>query len=319
VTRGARILRSVTFDPGRVPTGHYRFGVAIVLALGAALLFAVASVLQQRAASEAPEGTSMRIGLMLHLLRRPLWLAGYAADWGGFGLQALALGVGSLLVVQPLLVTGLLFALPIGAAWAGRRLSRSDWIAAVVLTLGLAAFLLEGSPTGGIDQAAVGPWLVCGAVAGVLIGASVLSGLRTSGTTRAVFLAFATGLCYGVTAALTKTTMSLLSDGLGAAVTSWEPYALTLLASLGMVINQSAFQAGALSASLPTLTIVEPIAAAVIGVTLMEERIQASTPLEWAAITLSVVAMAYGVIVLARRAAASEVTTPTPVVPAPTV
>ncbi len=259
----------------------------------------------------------MRIGLMLHLLRRPMWLAGYAADWGGFGLQAIALGVGSLLVVQPVLVTGLLFALPIGAAWAGRRLSRSDWVAAIVLTAGLAAFLLEGSPTGGADRADIGPWLVCGAVAGPLLGASVVAALRTSGTARAVLLAFATGLCYGMTAALTKTTVSLLSDGLGPAATSWEPYVLAALASLGMIINQSAFQAGALSASLPTLSIVEPIAAVVIGVTLLDERIQASTPLEWVVIAASVAAMTYSVIVLARSAAAAEVTPPVPMVPAP--
>ena len=61
----------------------------------------------------------MRPSLLLRLVRRPMWLAGTAADWSGFGLQALALGMGSILVVQPLLCTGLLFALPIGAAWRG--------------------------------------------------------------------------------------------------------------------------------------------------------------------------------------------------------
>src|SRR2546421_10848278 len=123
--------------------------MAIAFALGAALLFAVASVLQQRAASEAPGKETLRPGLMWYLVRRPMWLLGYVADWGGFGLQALALGNGSLLVVQPLLVTGLLFSLPFAARWSGRRLGRDDWIAAIALCAGLAAFLSVGDPTGG--------------------------------------------------------------------------------------------------------------------------------------------------------------------------
>ena len=63
----------------------------------------------------------MRPGLLWRLIQRPMWLLGTLADWSGFGLQAIALGLGSLIVVQPLLCTGLLFALPLGAAWQGRR------------------------------------------------------------------------------------------------------------------------------------------------------------------------------------------------------
>lgn len=118
--------------------------MAILFALLSALAYAAASVLQQRVAREVPEEHALRLGLLWRLIRRPMWLAGTAADWLGFGFQTAALGLGTLLLVQPLLCTGLLFALPLAAAWARRRLSRNDWFAAVALTAGLAVFLRVG-------------------------------------------------------------------------------------------------------------------------------------------------------------------------------
>src|SRR4029077_10991795 len=104
--------------------------MAVVLALLSALAYAGASVLQQRAAREVPEELALRPGLLGRLIRRPMWLAGTASDWAGVGVQGAALGLGSILVVQPLLSTGLLFALPLSAAWNGRRLGARDWAAA---------------------------------------------------------------------------------------------------------------------------------------------------------------------------------------------
>ena len=118
---------------------------AVLLALGAALGYAAASVLQQREA-EADTGSDQggAVGggfrLVLRLARRPIWLAGLGADGVGYVFQALALGVGELLVVQPVLTSGILFALPAGAWWAGRRLSRADFAWACVLAAGLTAW-----------------------------------------------------------------------------------------------------------------------------------------------------------------------------------
>ncbi len=275
----------------------------IAFALGAAMLFAVASVLQQRAASEAPGAEKLHPGLMWHLVRRPMWLLGYAADWAAYGLQAIALGLGSLLVVQPLLVTGLLFSLPFAARWSGRRLGPHDWIAAIALCAGLAAFLLIGNPTGGRDRAPFVDWAVAGGfVAGIGV-AAVATALRYRGAVRATLLALATGVAYGLTAGLTKTSVSLLGDGIGTFLTHWEPYALVVFASVGMWLNQEAFQSGELRASLPALDVGEQIVAAVIGVTVLKEQIQAHGILDWFLIAVALAAMAYGVIVLAIRAA----------------
>lgn len=280
--------------------------MAVVLALGAAFLNAVASVLQQREAESLPDEHSLRLRLMFELLRRPVWLAGYAADWCAFGLQAAALGVGSLIVVQPLIVAGLLFALPIAAAWSGRPITRVDMLWALVLTGSLAVFLLVGSPTGGIDQASNTGWFICAAVLVPFVLLLLIAGIRAHGAIRAVMFGLVTGVLYGVTAALTKTSVHLLEDGLGTLLTNWEPYALAAAGSVAMLVNQSAFQAGSLTASLPTLTIAEPLVAAVIGVTLMHEELGASGAGAGVVIAAAVVGMAVAAFALARRAARLE-------------
>jgi len=145
--------------------------VAIALALGAALLFALGTVLQQKAGLEEPgamEGSSS--GLLLRMARKPVWLAGIAADALGFVGQAVALTIGRLAVVQPLLATSMVFALPLGHRLTNQRVSRGDIGAAVLVTLSLIAFLTIANPTGGRDDAPVGEWLVLGAViAGICI------------------------------------------------------------------------------------------------------------------------------------------------------
>ncbi len=113
--------------------------------------------MQQRAASEVPDEESLGLGLVTRLVRQPIWLIGTGADTLGYVAQAVALALASLVLVQPLLATSLLFALPLGAWWAKRRLRRSDAAWALALTVGLAVFLIAGEPTDGVDRADVGP------------------------------------------------------------------------------------------------------------------------------------------------------------------
>ena len=144
---------------------------AVLLALGAALAYAAASVLQQREAEadtggEGGGAVGGGIRLVVRLARKPIWLAGLGADALGYGLQAAALGVGELLVVQPVLTSGILFALPVSAWWSGRRLGRTDFAWACTLAVGLTVFLLLAGTDGGLDRASTEAWLVCGAIAG---------------------------------------------------------------------------------------------------------------------------------------------------------
>ncbi|NMH82214.1 DMT family transporter [Pseudonocardia xinjiangensis] len=276
--------------------------LAAGLALLASALFAVSTVAQQRSAATVPDDSARGLGLIRVLVHRPAWWAGIVGDGGGYLLQAAALGFGSLLLVQPLLVTTLLFALPLGAAWAGRRLARSDWVWAVLLAVSLAVFVVAGNPTAGVDRAAWGDWLPTGAGLAGLFVVCVVAAARSRGATRAMLLAAATALCYGVAAALTKGVVGQLDEGLLAVLTSWETYALVVVSVAGTLLQQSAFQAGELGASLPTMIVGEPVVAVVIGTVVLQEQLR-SDGAEWALIVVLVAVMVAATTALARSSA----------------
>ncbi len=274
----------------------------MLVALGSALMYALASVLQQRSAAAQPAEQALRLSLLARLLRTRMWLLGLGCDVTGYILQFVALGHGPIVVVQPLLVCGLLFALPLGAAWAGRRLRRRDWVAAFLVCSGLAVFLLVASPQPGHNNVAPIVWIaLLGSAAGITLALVVASGGRPAWQ-RAVLLSGGAGVIYGVTAALTKTSSHLLDGGIVHLLAHWQPYALLVAGLAGMVISQSAFQAGSLDASLPTMSVVDPIVSIVIGALAFGETIAAGA----GEVTLEVIAlmaMSTGVILLARSAA----------------
>ena len=277
-------------------------GLAAALALLAAVLFAVASAVQQRSAADVPDTEARGVQLLLALARRPRWWAGTLSDTAGFAAQAAALGLGSLLLVQPLLVTTLLVALPLGARMSGRRLRRSDWVWSALLVLALALFAVVGEPTAGVDRAGWRPWLPAWVVLGLLVGGCLAGAAVRRGTARSVLLAVAAGAAYGVGAALTKGVVSLLDDGLLALLTSWETWLLAAALGGGTWLQQSAYQAGSLEASLPAVTVGEPVVAVALGIGVLGERLQADGA-EWALVGVLVVVMAAATVALARAAA----------------
>ncbi len=278
---------------------------AVFLALLSAFLCAVAMVAQQRAAFAVPDEESGNVRLIGALVRRPLWWAGMVGDTGGYLAQAAALGLGSLLLVQPLLVTALLFALPLGAHFANRTVLPADWVAAVVLTGSLALFVIVGNPRRGSAHGSVSAWMIVIAVLAPIVVACVALAAKSTGTRRAALLAISVGVLYGLVAVLTKAVVDLLGQGLMAVLTSPEPYALVACGILGTVLQQSAFQAGALQASLPTMTVLEPAVATVLGISLLGEKI-ATDGLGWLAIAVAVACMIASTVALARSSARVE-------------
>jgi drug/metabolite transporter (DMT)-like permease len=272
----------------------------VLAALGSALLYALASVLQQRAAGEAPAERALRLRLLVGLFARPIWLIGILADGAGFVLQFVALDHGSLVLVQPLLVSGLLFALPLGAAMTHRRLMPSEWLGAATTVAGLSLFLVVAAPAPGHDKASDLAWVITGVCTLVPIAVLVAVSRSTGGALRAGLMAAAGGIFYGLAAALTKVTAQEFHTGIVHTLTNtWEPYALVVCAVVAMVVVQSAFQAGPLRWSLPTLTVVDPVVSVVIGALALGERIStvgAAPALE----ILGLVAMAGGVFLVAR-------------------
>src|SRR5688572_11009610 len=171
----------------------------IALALAAALLFSLGSVLQQKAGLDDPEsGEGAGAGLLVRMARRPVWLAGIASDALGFVGQAIALTIGRLAVVQPILATSMIFALPLGHRFTGQRISRSDVGAAVLVTVSLVAFLVVADPSGGRDDAPVGEWLIAGAICAAICVPLVIAAMRSRPPVKAALLGIATGVLFGL-------------------------------------------------------------------------------------------------------------------------
>jgi len=285
--------------------------LAVLCALASAFMYAMASVLQQRVAAVQPPDQSMRIGLLTRLLRSPAWMLGLVCDVAGYVFQFVALGHGPIVLVQPLLVCGLLFALPIGAAWAGRRLHPSDWLASVAVCAGLAVFLTVARPSSGRNDARPFVWVLMLASTAAAALILVVSSRGRGQRTRAIMLSGAAGIVYGAAAALTKTSSHLLDRGLLRAAAHWQPYMLLIAGVAGMVIAQSAFQSGSLDVSLPTMSVTDPVVSIAIGALAFRESLAASSS-AIALEVISVAAMSVGVFVLARSKALSAIQTPPP-------
>ncbi|MGZ9884889.1 DMT family transporter [Rhodococcus ruber] len=272
---------------------------SVVCALAAALLFAAASVAQQRSAEAVPAGES----LVAALIRSPRWWAGVVGDGGGYLLQVAALALGPVLVVQPLLVSSLLFALPLSAAFSGSRITRPTWLTAAALCAALVVFLVVGDPTAGEIDAPWHEWVLpLGAVCTAVSAATAIGLLGHDPGTRAMTLGAASGLLYGVAVAFTKYVTDLFEHGLRPVVGAWQTWALLTAGLLGVYLQQRAFQAGPLAASLPAITIGEPLAAVFLGMTVLDERLRVDGP-GLALVVASVAVMLIATVALSRSQA----------------
>ncbi len=253
-----------------------KFGTAIFAALGAAMCFAVAAVLQQESAQLADQDESLSLRLIADLLRRRKWLAGIGFLLAGFGLQALALSYGPVALVQPIIVTELAFAIPLAIWRRHRRAGHREWIGIACVIAGVAIFLWAASPASGTPNPGGGAWLASLVPVGAVAATAVLIGAKRRDQTKPMLLGAAAGLTFGVLAVLTKATTYLLSANVGTAFLHWQPYAAIAVGIAALVVSQSAYQAGPLAYSLPFVDILEPVVAVVIGETVLGEDLHVS-------------------------------------------
>jgi drug/metabolite transporter (DMT)-like permease len=245
----------------------------IVLSIASAAAYGLAAVLQHHAAVRQPPELSVRMGLLVGLVRRPLWLIGNALDGVGYLLQFLALRRGSLVLVEPLLVLSLVFALPVTAWIDHRRISGPDVASTVLILAGLALFLGAAHPGLGHPQASGEGWIVLTLAVAAACGALVLGARGGSRRRAAVLLGAGSGTAFGYVAALTERTGHILDGGIVHTLATWAPYGLLVGGTVALLLTQSAFHAGALRLSLPTLTVAQPLVAVIIGVGLFGEHI----------------------------------------------
>jgi len=275
--------------------------LAVVFALAAALANAVNLMTQHKASIGAP-GRVKGWRLALYLPRQPLWLLGVAAAVGSFVFQALALHNGPMSVVQPLLITELVFTLVLRRVWIRQDVAGAAWASVSLVCLSLAVFLAVSEPTGGHPAPAAKQWLSAGLVFGGAIAVLVLLGMRGSPTRRAAVLAAATGLTAAMEATFLKTaTQTLSASGIGGMLTDWPVYAFIAATITGALLQQAALHVGPLSVSQPLLVIVDPFASIILSVWLFGERFTDS-PAKIAIAVVAFAAIAVGVVMLSRTA-----------------
>ena len=243
---------------------------AIGSALLAAFFAAVGIVVRQRAIQDEANNSDDSGAIVTSWVRQPAWWAGTLGAVGGYVFQALALAHGSLLLVQPLLVSSLLFVLPLGARFSNQHVRGRDWYWALLLTAALTIFVLVGQPREGHYRPPVPAWSVALASSVPVVIVCVLAARRTVGRPRAMLLASAVAVLLGMIAVLTKvSTHRLAAHGWHGLLTVPAPYLLVALAATVTVLQQSAFHAGALQASVPIMLVGEPVVAVLLGVVVL--------------------------------------------------
>ncbi|MCP3819658.1 DMT family transporter [Streptomyces sp. A3M-1-3] len=249
----------------------------VLFALCAALSNAVATVLQRMAALTVPQSEGFRPGLLLDLLRRPVWLAGMGAVIAAGVCQAVALATGPLSLVQPLFVLELPLALLVAALLMHHGLPRAGWVAVACVVAGLGIALAAASPSGERTHVPLDRWIPALALCGAAMAALTVAGLRRPvGGARAACLGAATAIGYSLTAALMKSAMHILDDeGLGAFLSTWQTYAFAATGLCALLLLEHAMQGGPLVASQPALTLGDALVSLALGVTLYEEHIRA--------------------------------------------
>ncbi len=276
---------------------------SLVFALLGAFSQALTSVLQ-RLANVGGQQQTKRSGWQTtkYLVRQPMWLAGMATMGGTFVFTAVALYLGELATVQPILVTELIFTLALRALWLHDRITSRTWGAAALLCVGLGGFLFAAHPREGIGRPTFGGWAVALSSRGLLIVILVILARWGSPARKAALLGASAGLMWAIDAAVVKTATEILGhEGIVRLFLHWPVYGVVITGVLGTVLLEAAFAAGPLSASQSTLLIVDPLASIAMGIELFHEKLNSSP----GAITAQVVCllgMFAGVILLSHWA-----------------
>ena len=287
--------------------------LVVVLSLSASLAFATSSSLKHASAGDVPDAQSLQLGKLRSFvqasLAHRLWLGGIACDVLGLGLQIVALHRGALAIVQPLLITGLLFALFLRQRFEHHHITRRQFGWAVALSVTLAALLLlatMGTRANPHETADRLPAVTAGAV-GILLAVTCieLGRRQRSEGGSAALLGVAVGAIYAATAALLKALTNVAVQAPLHLFVSWQLYVVIVLGAAGLLLNQLAFQAGPITASLPATASVDPLLSIVIGVFVYDERIHRG-PWGGAAFITLIILLGVTIVQLTRSPETSE-------------
>jgi drug/metabolite transporter (DMT)-like permease len=285
--------------------------ITILFALGAAFSNAL-NMITQHIASISDPGHSKGWRFVRYLVSNPLWLFGWVALGAGFLFQALALHNGQMSVVQPLLVTELVFALVLRRLWIHQQIRTVTWWAAAITCGSLALFVAVSEPTGGNAAPTSSAWIGATIAAGGAAAILALVGRRGSPVRRAAALGAATAILWALVATFIKAmTDTLTQFGVFGMFTHWPVYALIVASIVAELLNQTTLHVGPLSVSQPFIVIVDPIVSIVLSVWIFAE-VFTENPFRLTVGVLSFAAMCAAAAVLARTTPATMATSPPP-------
>jgi drug/metabolite transporter (DMT)-like permease len=273
--------------------------IAIAAGLGAALVFGMSAVAEQRGTKKVEQRKALSPRIFLDLVRQPLWDVSIGGILIGFALQVVALKYGALALVEPLLVCDLIFAAVINS-YLRRRFDPVLFGAVIACAAGIGGFLAIARPTGGRSTVSFEVVLPLAAgLAAAMLGCFELA--RRSRDVRPLALALACGICYGVSAFLVKLLTAEFGGGLATVFTNWPIYALAVIAPAGFLLEQNVFQSGTLLAPvLSIITACDPIISIFLAWLWLDEKL-ASSPAAIFGQVVSLLVMIFGIVVLARH------------------
>lgn len=251
--------------------------MASVLALVAAFSFALAAALQQKGALNLDAVSLANPMSLVRLLGQRMWLIGTVALLVGYVFQAAALDRGRLAIIQPLLVTTVVFALPLGWVLTNQHVGRREVGGAAVILAGLALFVVFGDPAGGNENAPNNEWAVAILVLGAFCGALLVFGREGTPTMTAAVYGTVAGILFGLSAALTKPTLEFLHQSVGEMLSHWQCYVLAAAGVLGFVLQQVSLGTGRLAPSVATVSVANPVVGVLLGIALFDERLARPT------------------------------------------
>lgn len=296
--------------------------LAVVVGLIAAIAYGAAAVLQHQAIRGAnvpdtgqPAGQREDLSLrqMLGLLSLPRWRAGLSFMVGGTVLHVIALALAPLTIIQPIGVLAVPAAVVLAAGYAHRGVSRRVIGGVVICAVGVVGFVLLAAPGASAGAVDARPMLIATVVVVAASGLlSLLSRLPWPTWVRCLLLASASAFTFGLASAVTRDLTQIFTDGRFTAHLAAHlglVAALIVAAALGGWFIQQAYNAGAAPVVTACGTVVDPVVAVLLGITVLAEGVPAG-PGHVVGMILSALVAASGVVILARFHPDSEAVLP---------
>lgn len=276
----------------------------IVLVLIAAAIEALSNVIQHKATNTITDSGN-EASAVLRTFGKPLFWLGFALMVVGYGFHVASLGLGELAVIQVIFVSQLVFILPFAKLISKTTVTSSDWLGAIVVTVGIAVFVLFAQPSAGTHWAPTDKWVVAISVIALACAILIVLGYRFTGGTRAALLGASGGLINGLVAPLTTETIDVAGKGMSTLLMSWQLWVTLIAALLGVLFPLMAFRAGPITASFPAVMSLNPIVATILGVYLFGQVLSGGA-LAITMMVLSAVVIFVGIVWLSRSKAIRE-------------